>query len=280
MKDNKILVFLVVLFFAIFIFVCGVAVFQEIKLENSLTSNEKKDDNKEVEEKEKIYKVYDINDSLVLELLAPVNIIPMLDDESLLTTLYGINRTVNVSELTDEQKLYLSLRYYMNSNNIDVDACGEGKTYVVKLDDLRSSYVKDDGYLEKIKSSTDYVGVGEYTYLTVDDGFDVCFSIFGFEGIVRSGHDLEVVSAYREDNKMYIKAKLVVYANVPGKESNPDNLYYETYDSYSDNALVVESFEESIYGSGFKPDLSKYATYEFIYEVDEDDYYLESVTKK
>lgn len=280
MRDNKLLVFLVILFFAIFIFVCGVAVFQEIKLENSLTSSEKKEENKESEEKEKVYKVYDVNDSLVLELMGPVNIISMLDDDSLLTTLYGVNRTVKTEDLTDKQKLNLSLRYYMNSNNIKVDACGEGKTYEVKLDDLRTSYVKDDGYLEKIEASDDYVGAGEYSYSTIEDGFDVCFSIFGFEGPLRTGHDLEIVSAYREDNKMYINAKIIRYVNVPGKESNPDNFYYETYDSYSDNALAVEFFEESIDGSGFKPDLSKYATYEFVFEVDEDDYYLESVTKK
>lgn len=279
MKDNKLLVFLVVLFFAIFIFVCGVAVFQEIKLENSLTSSEKKEENKESEEK-KVYKVYDVNDSLVLELMGPVNIISMLDDDSLLTTLYGVNRTVKAEDLTDKQKFNLSLRYYMNSNNIKVDACGEGKTYEVKLDDLRTSYVKDDGYLEKIEASDDYVGAGEYSYSTIDDGFSVCGSIFGFEGPLRVVHEFEVVSAYREDNKMYINAKLVRYVNVPGKESNPDNFYYETYDSYSDNALVVESFEESIEGSGFRPDLSKYATYEFVFEVDEDDYYFESVTKK
>ena len=65
MRDNKLLVFLVVLFFAIFIFVCGVAVFQEIKLENSLTSSEKKEENKESEEKEKVYEVYDVNDSFI-----------------------------------------------------------------------------------------------------------------------------------------------------------------------------------------------------------------------
>ena len=216
-----------------------------------------KEENKESEEKEKVYKVYDVNDSLVLELMGPVNIISMLDDDSLLTTLYGVNRTVKTEDLTDKQKLNLSLRYYMNSNNIKVD-----------------------GYLEKIEASDDYVGAGEYSYSTIEDGFDVCFSIFGFEGPLRTGHDLEVVSAYREENKMYINAKLVRYVNVPGKETNPDNFYYETYDSYSDNALAVESFEESIEGSGFKPDLSKYATYEFVFEVDEDDYYFESVTKK
>ena len=280
MRDNKLLVFLVILFFAIFIFVCGVAVFQEIKLENSLTSSEKKEENKESEEKEKVYKVYDVNDSLVLELMGPVNIISMLDDDSLLTTLYGVNRTVKAEDLTDKQKFNLSLRYYMNSNNIKVDACGEGKTYEVKLDDLRTSYIKDDGYLEKIEVSDDYVGAGEYSYSTIEDGFSVCGSIFGFEGPLRVAHEFEVVSAHREDNKMYINAKLVRYVNVPGKESNPDNFYYETYDSYSDNALAVESFEESIEGSGFKPDLSKYATYEFVFEVDEDDYYFESVTKK
>ena len=280
MRDNKLLVFLVILFFAIFIFVCGVSVFIEIKLENILTSSENKEENKESEEKEKVYKVYDVNDSLVLELMGPVNIISMLDDDSLLTTLYGVNRTVKTEDLTDKQKLNLSLRYYMNSNNIKVDACGEGKTYEVKLDDLRSSYVKDDGYLEKIEASDDYVGAGEYSYSTIEDGFDVCFSIFGFEGPLRTGHDLEVVSAHREDNKMYINAKLIRYVNVPDKVSDPDNFYYETYDSYSDNALAIESFEESIEGSGFKPDLSKYATYEFVFEVDEDDYYFESVTKK
>ena len=280
MRDNKLLVFLVVLFFAIFIFVCGVAVFQEIKLENSLTSSEKKEENKESEEKEKVYEVYDVNDSLVLELMGPVNIISMLDDDSLLTTLYGVNRTVKAEDLTDKQKFNLSLRYYMNSNNIKVDACGEGKTYEVKLDDLRTSYIKDDGYLEKIEASDDYVGAGEYSYSTIEDGFSVCGSIFGFEGPLRVAHEVEVVSAHREDNKMYINAKLIRYVNVPDKVSDPDNFYYETYDSYSDNALAVESFEESIEGSGFKPDLSKYATYEFVFEVEEDDYYFESVTKK
>lgn len=280
MRDNKLLVFLVVLFFAIFIFVCGVAVFQEIKLENSLTSSEKKEENKESEEKEKVYEVYDVNDSLVLELMGPVNIISMLDDDSLLTTLYGVNRTVKAEDLTDKQKFNLSLRYYMNSNNIKVDACGEGKTYEVKLDDLRTSYIKDDGYLEKIEASDDYVGAGEYSYSTIEDGFCVCGSIFGFEGPLRVAHEVEVVSAHREDNKMYINAKLIRYVNVPDKVSDPDNFYYETYDSYSDNALAVESFEESIEGSGFKPDLSKYATYEFVFEVEEDDYYFESVTKK
>lgn len=280
MRDNKLLVFLVVLFFAIFIFVCGVAVFQEIKLENSLTSSEKKEENKESEEKEKVYEVYDVNDSLVLELMGPVNIISMLDDDSLLTTLYGVNRTVKAEDLTDKQKFNLSLRYYMNSNNIKVDACGEGKTYEVKLDDLRTSYIKDDGYLEKIEASDDYVGAGEYSYSTIEDGFSVCGSIFGFEGPLRVAHEFEVVSAHREDNKMYINAKLIRYVNVPDKVSDPDNFYYETYDSYSDNALAVESFEESIEGSGFKPDLSKYATYEFVFEVEEDDYYFESVTKK
>mgnify|MGYP003482922509 CR=1 FL=1 len=280
MRDNKLLVFLVVLFFAIFIFVCGVAVFQEIKLENSLTSSEKKEENKESEEKEKVYEVYDVNDSLVLELMGPVNIISMLDDDSLLTTLYGVNRAVKVEDLTDKQKFNLSLRYYMNSNNIKVDACGEGKTYEVKLDDLRTSYIKDDGYLEKIEASDDYVGAGEYSYSIIEDGFSVCGSIFGFEGPLRVAHEFEVVSAHREDNKMYINAKLIRYVNVPDKVSDPDNFYYETYDSYSDNALAVESFEESIEGSGFRPDLSKYATYEFVFEVDEDDYYFESVTKK
>lgn len=280
MRDNKLLVFLVVLFFAIFIFVCGVAVFQEIKLENSLTSSEKKEENKESEEKEKVYEVYDVNDSLVLELMGPVNIISMLDDDSLLTTLYGVNRTVKAEDLTDKQKFNLSLRYYMNSNNIKVDACGEGKTYEVKLDDLRTSYIKDDGYLEKIEASDDYVGAGEYSYSTIEDGFSVCGSIFGFEGPLRVAHEFEVVSAHREDNKMYINAKLIRYVNVPDKVSDPDNFYYETYDSYSDNALAIESFEESIEGSGFKPDLSKYATYEFVFEVEEDDYYFESVTKK
>lgn len=280
MRDNKLLVFLVVLFFAIFIFVCGVAVFQEIKLENSLTSSEKKEENKESEEKEKVYEVYDVNDSLVLELMGPVNIISMLDDDSLLTTLYGVNRTVKAEDLTDKQKFNLSLKYYMNSNNIKVDACGEGKTYEVKLDDLRTSYIKDDGYLEKIEASDDYVGAGEYSYSTIEDGFSVCGSIFGFEGPLRVAHEVEVVSAHREDNKMYINAKLIRYVNVPDKVSDPDNFYYETYDSYSDNALAIESFEESIEGSGFKPDLSKYATYEFVFEVEEDDYYFESVTKK
>lgn len=280
MRDNKLLVFLVVLFFAIFIFVCGVAVFQEIKLENSLTSSEKKEENKESEEKEKVYEVYDVNDSLVLELMGPVNIISMLDDDSLLTTLYGVNRTVKAEDLTDKQKFNLSLRYYMNSNNIKVDACGEGKTYEVKLDDLRTSYIKDDGYLEKIEASDDYVGAGEYSYSTIEDGFSVCGSIFGFEGPLRVAHEFEVVSAHREDNKMYINAKLIRYVNVPDKVSDPDNFYYETYDSYSDNALAIESFEESIEGSGFRPDLSKYATYEFVFEVEEDDYYFESVTKK
>ena len=280
MRDNKLLIFLVILFFAIFILVCGVAVFQEIKLENSLTSSEKKEENKESEEKKKVYKVYDVNDSLVLELMGPVNIIPMLDDDLLLTTLYGVNRTVKAEDLTDKQKFNLSLRYYMNSNNIKVDACGEGKTYEVKLDDLRTSYVKDDGYLEKIEASDDYVGAGEYSYSTIEDGFSVCGSIFGFEGPLRVAHEFEVVSAHREDNKMYINAKLIRYVNVPDKVSDPDNFYYETYDSYSDNALAVESFEESIEGSGFRPDLSKYATYEFVFEVDEDDYYFESVTKK
>ena len=168
----------------------------------------------------------------------------------------------------------------MNSNNIKVDACGEGKTYEVKLDDLRTSYIKDDGYLEKIEASDDYVGAGEYSYSTIEDGFSVCGSIFGFEGPLRVAHEFEVVSAHREDNKMYINAKLIRYVNVPDKVSDPDNFYYETYDSYSDNALAVESFEESIEGSGFRPDLSKYATYEFVFEVEEDDYYFESVTKK
>ena len=79
---------------------------------------------------------------------------------------------------------------------------------------------------------------------------------------------------------MYINAKLIRYVNVPDKVSDPDNFYYETYDSYSDSALAIESFEESIEGSGFRPDLSKYATFEFVFEVEEDDYYFESVTKK
>ena len=279
MRDNKLLIFLVVLFFAIFVCVCGVAVFQEIKLENRLTSGEKNEEKKE-EEKEKVYKVYDVNDSLVLELLAPVTVVPMLDDDSILTALYGVNRTVKVSDLTDNQKFNLSLNYYMNSNNIDVDACGEGKTHDVILDDLRSSYVVDDGYLEKIESTSDYALKGIYSYKTIEDGFNVCGSIYGFEGPLRVSHEFEVVSAYREDNKMYINAKLIRYVNVPDKESDPDNFYYETYDSYSDNALVIESFEESIEGSGFRPDLSKYATYEFVFEVDEDNYYFESITKK
>lgn len=276
MKANKILIFLVILFFVIFIFVCGVAVYQEIKLENNITSSEKK----EMKEKEKIYKVYDINDDLVLKLISPVNIIPMLDDEELLSTLYGVKRNVNITDLNNEQKLYLSLRYYMYSNNINVDTCDDGTTHLVKIDDLRSSYVKDDGYLEKIVISDEYVRVGEYTYLNSEDGFDVCFSIFGFEGLLRVSHDFEVMSAYREDNKMYINAKIVRYENVPGKETNPDNFYYETYDSYSENALVIETFEESIYGSWFEPSLSKYATYEFVYEIDGDNYYLETVNKK
>ena len=122
----------------------------------------------------------------------------------------------------------------MNSNNIKVDACGEGKTYEVKLDDLRTSYIKDDGYLEKIEASDDYVGAGEYSYSNIEDGFSVCGSIFGFEGPLRVAHEVEVVSAHREDNKMYINAKLIRYVNVPDKVSDPDNFYYETYDSYSD----------------------------------------------
>lgn len=281
MKDNKLLVGLVIVFFVIFLFVCGVAVYQEIKLENDITSKEK-NNHEENNDNERgyDYKVYDVKDSLVLELIAPVNIIPMLDDADLLPVLYSGNKTVNIDDLPDEQKLYLSLRYYMNSNDISVDACGEGQTKLVKIEDLKNSYVMNDDYLNNLEKSIEETLVGEYTYTLVDDGLDVCFSIFGFEGPLRLGTDMEVVSAYRENDKMYINTKFIRYKLVEGKERNPDNFYYETYDVYSDDAKMIESFEEGLDGSNFEPDLSKYATYELVYAIENDNYYLESINRK
>lgn len=280
MKKN-VLIVLVSVFCCLFILMCGIAVYEEIKLEENLNANKDNFDESNNKKNEILendqFIVYEVTDEFVINFLQTLNIMPMLDEEKILDLIYSGKDSIEVSQFNDKQKMYLALRNYIFQNDIIVNVCDEGEYYEISKKDLEGVFFEDSSYLDNITSSEDVLS-GQYTYKIDGDDVKVCHSIYGFESPLRFATDLEVVSAYQKNDKFYLNSKFIYYNNVSANGSD-ELFYYDAYDVYNGNGKVIESFNESIYG-GYVVDYSKFATYEFIFKVDGDNYYLESINRK
>lgn len=276
MQNNKVLVILIVVMIIILVGVFGISIFKEVELNNGDTNNKTNNVENEISDIE----VLEVSSKDVVNLVAPFNIISMLDDESLLTLFFGEKDSVKVTSLTDSQKFYLALRHYMITNeksNLSMNTCGEGDFYNLSKNELKKSFFKDSSYLSNI-NSLKQIRVGEYTYYVQSNNLMLCGSIFGFVGPLRNDTELEIVSAYKKNDKLYINVKFIHYV-LDNNKSTDQVFYYNTYDVYTDGGKVIESFNEGLEQS-FVPDYSKYSTYELVFEIDDDNYYFESINRK
>ncbi len=210
----------------------------------------------------------DINDEIVQRGFNMINIDYFENiNINVIDLLYSGNE-VKVSDLSDEQKMFLVLNYYTNIH--DYYMCSDN--YVVKDKDLEKLYFEDATFLDRYKS-TNEVG---YFSIKYNDGYLIeTNGCYGAEGPT-SMYKIKLDSAKKSDTKLLVNVRMAyLHQSIDTFDEDKETFYMIGYDNLEAKGDKVQ---DKIY-SDEEIAWDKYPVYQFEFKIDLNNLYFNKVSK-
>lgn len=175
---------------------------------------------------------------------------------------------VKAIDLSDEQKMFLTLNYYNKLKGYYI--CGD--EYEVKIDDLKKLFFESDNFIGTFKRNTE-VNVGYFT-LQYNKNFAVqTMGCYGMEGPT-STYEIKFDSAKKSDERLLVNVRMAyLYKDIDTYDEKHETFYAIGYkDMKATNKVQDKILDDE--------DISweDYNVYQFEFKIDGDNLYFNKVS--
>lgn len=278
MKNKGLVVVAIVLALLVGILIGGF-IFKDINLKKDGTSSKVEKNNIEI---------LNITDKIVVDAVSMVRSDLLTPDVAgAYKTIFGGKAKVVPADISADDLFIKALDYYIESEKIEYELCTyeENETYTeINKKDLKGYFVEDFSYIDEIEENKEYKIV-KYHIKNNKDTIGVCGGSYGFAGPDTFRHRIDVVSAYKEDNKLKVNVKFLYYDRNENYSDPDDENHFKfyVYDSLDISHGSIDEIDYYFAGSGYDEysiDLNDYSTYELTFKLKDDNILFESILKK
>lgn len=255
---------LIGIFVLLLIIVLGVTIFVVVQNNNKVEHYENKDEPKVLEEE------LDLDDELVVRAYEMINVEYFENIISHVMEVLYSGEEVKSSDLTDEEKMFLTLNYYTKLKAYYM--CSD--EYEVSIDELSKLYFENDSFIGGFKRNT-AVDVGYFNILYGNKSFKVnTMGCYGMEGPT-SQYKVKLDKAEKIDNKLIIYTRLAyLYQDIDTFDEEKDTFYAVGFDNLEAKG---EKIQDKIY-SEEEINWGDYKLYQFEFKIDNDNLYFSKVS--
>ena len=184
----------------------------------------------------------------------------------------GKNR--KVSELTDEEKLYMLMNYLGKDISIEYDDNGDIVPVVVE-ESVVKKYFDDISFLNIVKRKT--IEHTPYIFSYENGKYKLSVMITGCEGPeVHTGNMLELEKAMSFGDKLVLTYNYY-YGDTKENSNNNSGFDYYFYKHKNDTEYIAKNPEYNETSDSYKVDWSKFDKYEFVYDIGDGDLKIQEI---